>query len=154
MKRCTPKRRRISRDSPSVIPPSREGSKRSFCPGYNKVKATDFCISNNSFERFYQSWANPAAFFDQSARLTKGDIVSRVYEELLHICQRDVDDPIRTRIYAIALCDLRCLVDERFFSDLRPGVEELIAQIISDSPMVKDSLEEVMRWVELFVKFG
>lgn len=68
--------------------------------------------------------------------------------------KRDIDDPIRLRVYAVALCDLRRLVDRKSDKVLRPGIKELIAQIIVDSPVVKDSLKEVMKWVELYVKFG
>ena len=126
---------------------------KSYLLKVQQVKATDVGISKG-FAPFFKSWTEPEAFFNPCERLGAGSIVSQVYEELRHISKRNVDDPIRLRIYAVALCDLRCLVDENFQSLLRPGIKESIAQIIFDSSIVNDSLEEIMRWVELYVKFG
>lgn len=37
---------------------------------------------------------------------------------------------------------------------LRPDVKEKIVQVISDSPVVSDSLKDVAKWTKLFLKFG
>ena len=118
-----------------------------------EVEASDIGIPKN-LEPFFRLWTEPEAFFNPYARLGAGCLVSQIYEEMRHISKRNVDDPIRLRIYAVALCDLRRKVDENFQSLLRPDVKELIAQIIFDSSVVNDSLEEVVKWVELYVKFG
>ena len=118
-----------------------------------QIKATNIGISKG-LEPFYKSWTEPEAFFNPYSRLGAGCVFSQIYEELRHIAKRGVDDPIRLRIYAVALCDLRRTVDENSQKLLRPGVKILIAQIIFKSSIVSDSLEEVMKWVELYVKFG
>ncbi|KAI9715646.1 MAG: hypothetical protein M1812_005798 [Candelaria pacifica] len=125
-----------------------------------QVEKSDLGVSK-SLEPLYKSWTDPDGFFDQSARLRAGCAVSQVYEQLRHIGQRNVDDPIRSRLLSVALCGLRCLVDEEFpphrlndVSLLRPDVKEYIARIIPDSPIVNDSYEEVVKWVELYIKFG
>ncbi len=46
-------------------------------------------------------------FFNPSERLKGASTASQLYEQLRQIDQRKVDDPIRTRIYAVALHDLR-----------------------------------------------
>lgn len=65
-----------------------------------------------------------------------------------------MDDPIRERIYAVALFDLRYLVDEKVSLQLKPEVKQKIVQVISESPVVNDSLENVVKWTELYLKFG
>ncbi len=67
---------------------------------------------------------------------------------------RRIDDPIRQRIYAVALFDLRILVDERVSLQLKPEVKQKVVQIISESPVVNDSLGDVVKWTELYLKFG
>ena len=51
--------------------------------------------------------------------------VSRVYKELRHIDRR-IDDPIRQRIYVVALFNLRILVDERVSLQLKPEVKQKV----------------------------
>lgn len=117
-----------------------------------RVQKEDFCISE-SLEPFFQSWKQPTKFFNQFSRLQGISTVSQVYKELRHIDMR-VDDPIRARIYAVALFDLRVLVDEKVSLRLRPEVKQKVVQIISESPAVNDSLEDVVKWTELYLKFG
>ena len=118
-----------------------------------KVQAKDICIPKR-LKPIYASWKRPTTFFNQFARLIGASTVSQVYEELRHIDRRQVDDPIRTRIYAVALYDLRVLVDEDTSLQLRPKVKEKIVQVISDSPVVGDSLKDVAKWTKLYLKFG
>jgi hypothetical protein len=73
------------------------------------------------------------------------DTVSQVYVELRRIVGRRVDDPIRARIYAVALYDLRFEVDKSESLQLRPEVREKIEQVIFDSPLVDDSLGAISK---------
>ncbi len=82
------------------------------------------------------------------------DTVSQVYLELRRIVDRRVDDLIRARIYAVALYDLRLLLDRDESLQLRPEVQEKIEQVIFDSPLVDDLLEDVSKWTKMFLKFG
>ncbi len=68
--------------------------------------------------------------------------------------ERRVDDPIRQRLYSVALFDLRSLVDEKVSLKLNLKVKQKLVQIISESPAVEDSLEDVVKWTELYLKFG
>ncbi|MCJ1258726.1 hypothetical protein MMC24_006559 [Lignoscripta atroalba] len=70
------------------------------------------------------------------------------------IPKRNINDPIRARIYAVTLFDLRLWIDENTSLQLRLKVKEKIVQVISDSPTVNDSLEDVVKWIELYLKFG
>jgi len=65
-----------------------------------------------------------------------------------------VDDPVRTRICAVALYDLRLQIDENDYMQLKRGVKNKIIQIISNSSIVNDSLEDVEKWTTLYLKFG
>ena len=118
-----------------------------------QVEATSIGISKG-LRPFFNSWIEPETFFNPEKKLAEGSVVSQIYEKLRHISQRSIDDPIRFRIYAVALCDLRTLVDQNPRSLLRFGVQKSLAQIIFDSSVVNDSLKEVTKWVELFIKFG
>lgn len=85
---------------------------------------------------------------------TAQDTVSRVYVELRRIVDQSVADPVRGRIYAVALFDLRLLLDENDSLQLRPEVREKIEQVIFDSPLVADSLDDVSKWTKMFLRFG
>lgn len=117
-----------------------------------QVRKEEICISEG-LKPFYESWKEPTAFFNQFSRLQGVSTVSQVYEELRHMDTR-MDDPIRERIYAVALFDLRYLVDEKVSLQLKPEVKQKIVQVISESPVVNDSLENVVKWTELYLKFG
>lgn len=68
--------------------------------------------------------------------------------------QRNVDDHIRARIYAVALYDMRLLVDEDESLQLNGDVREKVIQVISKSSTVNDSSEDIVKWTELYLKFG
>lgn len=74
--------------------------------------------------------------------------------ELRRIMDQSVADPVRGRIYAVALFDLRLLLDENDSLQLRPKVREKIEQVIFDSPFVADSLDDVSKWTKMFLRFG
>lgn len=126
---------------------------KSYLSKVQQVQATDIGIPE-SLRPIFASWKQSTTFFNPFARLKGGSTVSQVYEELRHIHQRKVDDPIRTRIYAVALYDLRVLVDEDTSLQLRTEVKDKIVQVICDSPTVSDSPKDVARWTELYLKFG
>ena len=67
---------------------------------------------------------------------------------------RRVDDPIRARIYAVTLHDLRLKIDEKDSLLLRSEVREKLERIIFDSPLVNESREDVAKWFRLFLKLG
>ena len=82
------------------------------------------------------------------------DTVSQVYVELRRIVDRSVVDPIRARVYAVALYDLRLLLDKNESLKLRPEVKAKIEQVLFDSPLVDDPLEDISKWTRVFLKFG
>ena len=133
--------------------PPRKKRGETYLSKVQKVQAEDICIPKR-LKSIYASWKRPNTFFNQFARLKGASTVSQVYEELRHINRRQDDDPIRTRIYAVALYDLRVLVDEDTSLQLRPKVKEKIVQVISDSPLVSDSPKDVAKWTKLYLKFG
>lgn len=65
-----------------------------------------------------------------------------------------VDDPIRARIYAVALYDLRLSLVRNESRSLRPAVMAEIIQILSDSPLVDDRLKDILNWITVFLKTG
>lgn len=65
-----------------------------------------------------------------------------------------VDDPIRARIYAVALYDLRLSLVRNESRSLRPAVMAEIIQILSDSPLVDGRLKDILNWITVFLKFG
>lgn len=150
-KALPPKAQKSLEDLTRQQPQEKRG--KTYLSKVQQVQATDICIPE-SLKPIFASWKRPTTFFNQFARLKGASTVSQVYEELRHINQRKVDDPIRTRIYAVALYDLRVLVDEDTSLQLRPEVKEKIVQVISDSPIVSDSPKDVARWTELYLKFG
>jgi hypothetical protein len=95
-----------------------------------RVQKSEIGIDSQSL---FESWRNPRSFFDHDASVA----VPKVYLEL----QR-THDPIRARIYAVALYALRLKVDKD------------IGQVIFNSSLVHDSLEDVSRWTNTFLKFG
>jgi hypothetical protein len=98
---------------------------------------------------------HPRNFFDHNTSVVvEKETVSKVYVELRRIVNGRTDDPIRARIYAVALYDLRLLLDKNESLQLRPEVKEKIQQVIFDSPLVDDSLEDVSKWTKMFLKFG
>ncbi|KAI9747016.1 MAG: hypothetical protein M1835_002265, partial [Candelina submexicana] len=117
-----------------------------------RLQKSDTGISKK-LRPYFESWRHPKKFFEHNVSMV-GDAVSQVYLELRRISERQVHDPIRARIYAVALYDLRLLVDENESLKLRPEVREKIEQVILNSPLVTDSLEDVSRWTQLFLKFG
>jgi len=76
------------------------------------------------------------------------DTVSQVYIELRRIVDRSVDNPIRARIYAVALYDLRLQLDKKNSLNLRPEVKATIVQVLVDSPLVDDPLEDISKFGE------
>jgi len=118
-----------------------------------QVQESEICIPK-SLKPTYTSWIQPTTFFNPSERLKGASPAAQLYEELRQIAQRKVDDPIRTRIYAVALYDLRLQIDENNCLQLKRGIKEKIVQVISDSSVVHDSLEDVEKWTKLYLKFG
>ena len=118
-----------------------------------QVQESEICIPK-SLEPTYTSWIQPTTFFNPSERLKGASPAAQLYEELRHIAQRKVDDPIRTRIYAVALYDVRLQIDENNCLQLKRGIKEKIVQVISESSVVHDSLEDVEKWTKLYLKFG
>jgi len=119
-----------------------------------QVQEADICIPKE-LEPIYASWIEqPSAFFNPSDRLKGASTASQLYEHLRQIDQRKVDDTVRTRIYAVALHDLRLQIDENDYLQLKRGVKNKIIRIISNSSIVNDSLEDVEKWTTLYLKFG
>ncbi len=124
-----------------------------------RVQKSDIGISKK-LRPYFRSWRNPKRFFDSKASLateaaaTAQDTVSQVYVELRRIVDQRVDDPVRARIYAVALFDLRLLLDKDNSLHLRPEVRQKIEQVIFDSPLVTDPLEDVSKWTKMFLRFG
>ncbi|KAL9609463.1 MAG: hypothetical protein Q9167_005769 [Letrouitia subvulpina] len=119
----------------------------------HKVKEADICIPKG-LEPIYTSWIQPTVFFNPSERLKGASTASQLYEQLRQIGQRKVDDPIRTRIYAVALYDLRLQIDHNDHLQLKRGIKNKIIQVISESSIVNDSLQDVEKWTTLYLKFG
>ena len=103
---------------------------------------------------YFESWKHPRRFFDHTFSIFKvEDTVSQVYVELRHIVDRSVDDPIRARIYVVALYDLRLLLDRNEPRNLRPAesrnlrpeVKAKIVQVLFDSPLVHDPLKDISK---------
>ncbi len=118
-----------------------------------QVQETDICIPKR-LGPIYTSWIQPTVFFNPSERLKGASTASQLYEQLRQIDQRKVDDPIRTRIYAVALHDLRLQIDENDYLQLKRGIKDKLVQVISESSIVNDSLEDVEKWTTLYLKFG
>jgi len=134
--------------------PNRQAKRgKAYVSKLQQVKESEICIPK-SLEPIYTSWIQPTTFFNPSERLKGAPPAAQLYEELRHISQRKVDDPIRTRIYAVALYDLRLQIDENNCLQLKRGIKEKIVQIISESSIVYDSLEDVQKRTELYLKFG
>lgn len=118
-----------------------------------QVQESEICIPK-SLEPVFTSWTQPTTFFNPSERLKGASPAAQLYEELRHIAQRKVDDPIRTRIYAVALYDLRLQIDGNNCLQLKRGIKEKIVQVISESSIVHDSLEDVEKWTKSYLIFG
>lgn len=118
-----------------------------------QVREADICIPEK-LGPIYTSWIQPTVFFNPSERLEGASAASQVYEQLRQIDQRGVDDPIRTRIYAVALHDLRLQIDNGHYLQLKRGIKDQIVKIISKSPIVHDSPKDVKKWATLYLKFG
>ncbi|KAL9124450.1 MAG: hypothetical protein Q9217_006213 [Psora testacea] len=103
----------------------------------------------------YELWENPKNFFNHSFSVVKAeDAVPRVYIELRRIVDRNIVDPIRARIYAVALYNLRLLLDKKESLKLKAKVKTEIEQVIFDSPLIDDPLDEISKWIRVFLKFG
>lgn len=119
-----------------------------------KVQKSDIGVSKG-LQAPFESWKNPERFFEyKTSVVTIADTVSQVYLELRRICSRHIHDPIRARIYAVALYDLRLLLDGDESLQLRPEVKEKIQQVILDSPLVDDPPKDISKWTRMFLKFG
>ncbi|KAI4135017.1 MAG: hypothetical protein LQ347_001034 [Umbilicaria vellea] len=118
-----------------------------------QVQKSDIGIPTKLQLRF-ESWKHPKRFFTHGSMVVMEDTVSQVYLELRRIVDRRVDDPIRARIYAVALYDLRLLVDRANSLQLKPEVSEKIEQVIVNSTLVDDSLEDISKWTKEFLRFG
>ncbi|KAI9753308.1 MAG: hypothetical protein M4579_005227 [Chaenotheca gracillima] len=124
------------------------------------LRKEDLGISEK-LEPFYRSWVDPEAFFNQSPWRGDGCVVSQVYQELQHIGQRGIDDPIRLRIYAVALCDLRRSIESAYplsrlteATALRTTVKDLMARRICESPETGETVKVVASKVGVYVKLG
>ena len=127
-----------------------------------QVQKSDIGIPEK-FRPHFESWKHPRRFFDHAFSILKvEDTISQVYVELRRIVDRSVDDPIRARIYAVALYDLRLLLDRNEPRNLRPAesrnlrpeVRAKIVQVLFDSPLVDDPLKDISKWTTVFLKFG
>jgi hypothetical protein len=156
-KRSPPALRRSIQEftsTPSSFPNQSLKPKEDCLAKLRRVQESDIGISKELRPQF-ELWKHPGRFFDHNTLVVAvEDTVSQVYLQLRHIVSRSVDDPIRARIYAVALYDLRLEVDKRESLQLRPEVREKIEQVIFDSPLVKDSPEDVSKWTKIFLKFG
>lgn len=102
----------------------------------------------------FESWIHPQAFLDPFMTSKNKGLVSQLYEELGHIFNRNIADPIRQRIYAVALCRLRDIIDQHSQSSLRAQVISTISQIIFQSSTSDDNLERITQNVWMNIKFG
>lgn len=109
-----------------------------------------------SLEFYYESWRNPKAFLTLTQTGLDGPwSVSRVYSELRNIRQRKTYDPIRERIFAVALYNLRETVMEFYGSMInQKGWKERIAEIILESPLVRETKDRVLGQVKVYLRFG
>lgn len=124
-----------------------------FLSRLQQVQEADICIPKR-LEPIYTSWNQPTVFFNPSERLKGASTASQLYEHLRLIDQRKVDDPIRRRIYAVALHDLRVQMDGNDYLNLKRKFRNRIVRVIFESSIVNDSLEDVEKWTTLYLKFG
>lgn len=82
------------------------------------------------------------------------EVVSQVYDELRRINGRSIHDPIRERLFAVALYDLRLAIEQNDSLHFNSRTKNKIAQIILRSSSMDDSLAEVMKMTTLYSKFG
>lgn len=130
--------------------------KEDFLSKVRRVQKSNIGISKK-LRPHVQSWRDPRRFLDSKSPVTTAaaqDTVFQVYVKLRRIVDRRIDDSIRARIYAVALFDLRLLLDRRGSVHIRPEVREKIEQVIFDSPLVADSLNDVSKWTKMFLRFG
>lgn len=104
-----------------------------------RVRKFDIGIFKKLWPHF-QSWRNSKTFLDnKSSSAAKAvasaqDPVSQVYVKLRRIVDRRIDDLIRERIYAVALFDLRLLLNKGDSLHLRLEVREM-SHHRTDEPM-------------------
>ena len=79
-------------------------------------------------------------------------MISQVYLELRRIDEHHIVDPIRQRIYAVALHRLRLLLNGE--GCLRADVKEVITDILTQSPAITESPAVVRVQTELYLKYG
>jgi hypothetical protein len=122
-------------------------------PKLLKIKESDIGVPRNLE---YKSWAEPETFLNSSGKPYTGCVIAQVCEELRQIEKRAVEDPIRQRIYAVALFALHSQVKK--FSKTQSGsyftpiTIDSISKSLIKSGIVSD--EEAYSWVELHLRFG
>lgn len=68
--------------------------------------------------------------------------------------QRHIDDPVRARLFAVALYDLRLQLSEDMARRPRSEVKTTIEQVIFQSRVMDEPMEEVVKYTKSFLKFG
>ena len=99
-----------------------------------------------------ESWA-VSELLSQSSDNPSGSIIVQIYQELRRIERRVIEDPIRQRIYAVALFDFHRWINSNIKYVTDDDVEK-IAQKLPESRNTPNSLEEVTGMIRLYVKYG
>jgi len=122
-------------------------------PKLLKIKESDLGVPKNLK---YQSWAEPEAFFNSFEKPYTRCMITQVCEGLRQIEKRAVEDPIRQRIYAVALFALHSQVKKlsktQPASYFTPVIIDSISKSLVKSGVVSD--EEAHSWVDLHLRFG
>ncbi|KAI4194931.1 MAG: hypothetical protein LQ346_003584 [Caloplaca aetnensis] len=122
-----------------------------------QLQERDVVISSDLIQ-LLQQWEDPEEFFKPIQSRVGASVTHQIYWALRHVSQRG-DEPVRARIYAVALYDLRVSTGED---------ETTVPPILDDDPiqltfsfrntvipLIRRSEEEdVEKWIAMYLKYG
>ncbi|KAL8907058.1 MAG: hypothetical protein Q9207_001638 [Kuettlingeria erythrocarpa] len=122
-----------------------------------ELQERDVVISND-LTQLLQQWEDLEEFFKPIQSRVGASIIHQIYWALRHVSQRG-DEPVRARIYAVALYDLRVSIGED---------KTTVPSILDDDPIQltssirntvlplirRSNEEEVEKWIAIYLKYG
>ena len=113
------------------------------------VKPAEIRISKN-LESSYKTWIEPTRFFAASTDCEMAWTPLELFDQMQGTSSNRAYESIREQIFAVALCDMRCLLDNQ----IPTKADSFIARAIYECDQTKNSFSTVLATVRMYMSFG
>ena len=113
------------------------------------MKPAEIRISKD-LESYYKSWIEPSRFFAASADGEMPWTPLKLFDQMQVASSNKAYESVRERIFAVALCDMRYLIDNQ----TPTKGDGFIAKAIYECDQTKNSFSTVLATVRRYMRFG